>query len=98
MASTTGSMRASPLPSPLLSPLPEPPLDALRLTMTVTEADAVPLDTTTEVAPVPTAVMTPLALTEATLESFDLKVRDWEAEEGVTFPVMVRLAPGFRTT
>ena len=66
--------------------------------MTVTEADAVPLETTMEVAPVPTAVMTPLALTVATLVSLDLKVRDWEAEEGVTLPVTVRLAPGLRTT
>ena len=86
---------------PLLSsvlPPPLPELEAFRLTMTVTEADAVPLETTMEVAPVPTAVMTPLALTVATLVSLDLKVRDWEAEDGVTLPVMVRLAPGLRTT
>ena len=76
----------------------EEELEAFRLTMTVTEADAVPLETTMEVAPVPTAVMTPLALTVATLVSLDLKVRDWEAEDGVTLPVMVRLAPGLRTT
>ena len=87
MASTTGSVMTSPLlPSVLPPPLPE--LEAFRLTMTVTEADAVPLETTMEVAPVPTAVMTPLALTVATLVSLDLKVRDWEAEDGVTLPVM----------
>ena len=36
---------------------------AERLTMTVTMADAVPLETVMEVAPVPTAVITPLGLT-----------------------------------
>ena len=97
MASTTGSVMTSPLLSSVLPP-PLPELEAFRLTMTVTEADAVPLETTMEVAPVPTAVMTPLALTVATLVSLDLKVRDWEAEDGVTLPVMVRLAPGLRTT
>ena len=43
--------------------------------MTVTEEEAVPLETTTEVAPVATPVMTPPALTVATLVSPDLKVR-----------------------
>ena len=36
---------------------------AERLTMTVTEVEAVPLETTTEVAPVATPVMTPEPLT-----------------------------------
>ena len=92
-----GSVSAGAVPSPVLS-VPLLDADAVRLTMTVTEADAVPLETTMEVAPVPTAVMTPLALTVATLVSLDLKVRDWEAEDGDTLPVMVRLAPGLRTT
>ncbi len=47
------------------------------------------METTTEVAPVETPVITPLALTVAILVSLDLKVRDWEAVEGATLPVMV---------
>ena len=47
---------------------------AARLTMTVTMADAVPLETVMEVAPVPTAVITPLGLTVAILLLADLKV------------------------
>ena len=47
---------------------------AERLTMTVTIAEAVPLETVMEVAPVPTAVITPLGLTVAMLLLADLKV------------------------
>ena len=45
---------------------------AERLTMTVTIAEAVPLETVMEVAPVPTAVITPLGLTVAMLLLADL--------------------------
>ena len=42
--------------------------------MTVTIAEAVPLETVMEVAPVPTAVITPLGLIVAMLLLADLKV------------------------
>ena len=47
---------------------------AERLTMTVTIAEAVPLETVMEFAPVPTAVITPLGLTVAMLLLADLNV------------------------
>ena len=47
---------------------------AERLTMTVTIAEAVPLETVMEVAPVPTSVITPLGRTVAMLLLADLKV------------------------
>ena len=84
------------VPSPELSPSLE--AEAVRLTMTVTEEETVPLETMTEVAPVLTPVMTPLPLTVAILVSLDLKVRLWEAVEGATLPVMVLLEPGLSTT
>ena len=79
--------------------LSEPEVEeAERFTITVTRAEAVPLDTVMEVEPVPTAVMTPLGLTVAMLLLPDLKVNFWEAEAGVALAVRVRVAPGFRTT
>ena len=77
-----------------------PPLlleDAVRLTMTVTDEETVPLETTTEVAPVETPVTTPLALTVAMLLSRLVKVRDWDAVEGATEPVILPDAPGLST-
>ena len=98
MTATTGSVGVSSagVPSPELSPSLE--AEAVRLTMTVTEEETVPLETMTEVAPVLTPVMTPLPLTVAILVSLDLKVRLWEAVEGATLPVMVLLEPGLSTT
>ena len=56
------------VPSPELSPSLE--AEAVRLTMTVTEEETVPLETMTEVAPVLTPVMTPLpSLAMGTLKS-----------------------------
>ena len=46
--------------------------EAVRLTMTVTMAEALPLETVMEVAPVPTAVTTPEGLTVAMLLLADL--------------------------
>ena len=57
--------------SPLLLSLPEE-AEAERFTMTVTSAVALPLETVMEVEPVPTAVITPLGLTVATLLLPDL--------------------------
>ena len=54
MAATVASVvTLSSVPSPLVSLL-LPEVDAVRLTVTVTEVEAVPLETTTEVAPVAT--------------------------------------------
>ena len=73
MAWTTGSSvtELSSSVGPLLLPSSEEE-DAERLTMTVTMADAVPLETVMEVAPVPTAVITPDGLTVAMLLLADL--------------------------
>ena len=98
MAATVASVvTLSSVPSPLGSLL-LPEVDAVRLTMTVTEVEAVPLETTTEVAPVATPVMTPEPLTVAMLLSWLLKVRLWLAEAGDTLPVMVLEEPGLSTT
>ena len=84
MAATVASVvMLSSVPSPLVSLL-LPEVDAVRLTMTVTEVEAVPLETTTEVAPVATPVMTPEPLTVAMLLSWLLKVRLWLAERPAT--------------
>ena len=96
MAFTMGSPSAGSVPSPSAVP----PLlleDAVRLTMTVTDEETVPLETTTEVAPVETPVTTPLALTVAMLLSRLVKVRDWDAVEGATEPVILPDAPGLST-
>ena len=72
MAWTTGSS-VTELSSSVGSLLPSSEEeDAERLTMTVTMADAVPLETVMEVAPVPTAVITPDGLTVAMLLLADL--------------------------
>ena len=98
MAATVASVvTLSSVPSPLVSLL-LPEVDAVRLTITVTEVEAVPLETTTEVAPVATPVMTPEPLTVAMLLSWLLKVRLWLAEAGDTLPVMVLEEPGLSTT
>ena len=55
----------------MLLSLPEE-AEAERFTMTVTSAVALPLETVMEVEPVPTAVITPLGLTVATLLLPDL--------------------------
>ena len=76
MVCTVGSsviLSSSPLEasSPLLLSLPEE-AEAERFTMTVTSAVALPVETVMEVEPVPTAVITPLGLTVATLLLPDL--------------------------
>ena len=48
-------------------------------------------------APVETPVTTPLALTVAMLLSRLVKVRDWDAVEGATEPVILPDAPGLST-
>ena len=76
MALTMGSsVIVSSLPEELSPSVPEElseESEAVRLTMTVTMAEALPLETVMEVAPVPTAVITPEGLTVAMLLLADL--------------------------
>ena len=91
-----GSVSAGAVPSPVLS-VPLLDADAVRLTMTVTDEETLPLETMMEVAPVATPVTTPLPFTVAIFLSLLVKVSFWEAEDGATEPVMVLEAPGLST-
>ena len=92
-----GSVSVGAVPSPVLS-VPLLDADAVRLTMTVTDEETLPLETMMEVAPVATPVTTPLPFTVAIFLSLLVKVSFWEAEEGATEPVMVLEAEDYTLT